>query len=90
MSRLLKQYQKWEDKGRIGTSGLCNALHGQNYKLLQLFEPSFEETALLKSKNLANVYWGSGLKQTDDNRFDKFTPLRKTIVLLIAAMKGEL
>lgn len=70
-------------------SGLC-ACAGMgdiDEETLFLFEPNFENQ--MEDENSAG-WWGAGLPSDDPDRHYKFTPLRQTIVLFMAAINGEL
>jgi hypothetical protein len=60
--------------------------------LLDMFKPTLEDLKVLNKQNLSRGYWASGLDQSDwiYNKSEKYTPLRQTIVLLMAAMNDEL
>lgn len=84
----------------IEGGGLCNCAY--NEKLiseedLNLFIPSNIDFKNLSDDNSSLIYWGYEFPYLEDdnpiedyNRQYKFTPLRQTIVLLIAAIKDEL
>jgi hypothetical protein len=74
--------------GLSGDYGLCGelsdrGLHEEKTHLRDLFHPPFEI-----DMNITHLYWGSG---DDQNRLTGvFTPMRQNILLLMAAMNGEL
>lgn len=81
--------------GSSNTNGLCNEDIDQ--RLLALFEPTEEDVREYKlgdrdSNTGINGWWGAGLSESADNYTleSVFSPLRQTIVLFIAAMKGQL
>ena len=69
--------------------GLCRTVRdlGLDMEMFNLFEPTKEDNDWLTWEEHSKTYWGSGTK---DPAFGKFTPLRQTIILFMAAMKGEL
>ena len=75
----------------IGGYGLCHeALCGRiDPKTLELFEPTDEDKKWLIWEGKSVGYWGID-GPYDYMTYDKFTPLRQTIVLFMAAMNGEL
>lgn len=85
---LLKVYQ---DKHVRGDTyyGLCMAATNGaiDRALLEMFTPSRRESWTLETEGTDSIYWGSG---KDDPEYGKFTPLRQTIVLFMAAWEGEL
>jgi hypothetical protein len=86
-SRYLPLYKEWMEKGSIPGIGLCGSLDKEGRELLKNFVP----TDLMEA-DYSSWYWGSGLKYSDDviEQMYSFTPLRQTIVLLMAAMNDEL
>jgi len=64
-------------------------------KLLEIFEPSHEEFKILFSQRLVpyiglDNFWAAGIDVDEIGRNIKFTHLRQTIVLLMAAINNEL
>ena len=89
--KLKKEYEKWVETGELPGDGLCNSLRRTEYQnTLELFKPSRKEKFELIASDFSFCYWGSGLNNNDLGIFNKFTPLRQTIVLLILAMHDEL
>jgi len=85
----LKYYREWMKAGRLPKKGLCNSTKYRDRVLLNLFAPYDN-----KWRNL--FYWGfnGNLKidhghDTQERRYS-FSPIRQTIVLLMAAMNNEL
>jgi hypothetical protein len=78
-------------------NGLCFSkwhmrLHSEQLQLFDLMIPSGGDSDDLDKEGLDSAYWGSGLPVTYRKweRMYSFTPLRQTIVLLLAAMNDEL
>ena len=70
--------------------GLCNAANWKkiNGKMLKrYFKPTYEESCQLSREGKSSVFWGSG---SGCEKIGIFTPLRQTIVLLMAAINEEL
>lgn len=70
--------------------GLCSASHWgkiDNNLLNKYFKPNECEKQKLRKEGKDYAYWGSDSK---NERRGVFTPLRQTIVLFMAAIKGEL
>jgi hypothetical protein len=90
--RYLPLYEEWMENGSIPGEGLCGSLDKEGQELLKNFVPTNEDENVLMEDDYSIEYWGSGLKYSDDviEKMYSFTPLRQTIVLLMAAMNGEL
>ncbi len=88
--KLIDLHKKWMRTGMMDDTGLCNSTPYKYRKTLDLFEPNTKEHSLLFHTYHSNLYWASGLKVDDDNKFYTYTPLRQAIVLLICAMHNEL
>jgi len=75
--------------GVIPSWGLCScSLYGYlDDRLLDLFTPSSDDLGQLIKEGSATCYWGSG---TNTDMLCKFTTLRQTIVLFMAAINNEL
>ncbi len=73
-------------------SGLCGLLDKTQYlKTLKKFTPTVDDAERLSWEGKCLSHWGSGLDRGDIGRARyEFTPLRQTILLLIAAMHDEL
>lgn len=87
----LDYYKKWMETGELPNNGLCNSL-SQPIDFGMYFMPTDEDLEELLSERCSCIYFTSGL-QWDCDEIDKkelFTPLRQTIVLLLAAMNDEL
>lgn len=90
--RYLDFYNEFIKTGKMSNDGLCNVF---GEKALNLFVPEYD-TYFNYAKygdTLATSYWGYGYdfyEVADDNVRYSFTPLRQTIVLLMAAMNDEL
>jgi hypothetical protein len=87
-------YEACMKTGKTPNSGLCNCTGpgwgGLNEELLKLFEPNKQEKRQLEYSGMSYVYWASGVKIDHPDAYWTFTSLRQTIVLLMAAMSGEL
>lgn len=79
--KYLPLYEKWIKTGRLPNNGLC-AIFPQD-ELFDLIDP--EEGA-------HETYWGyeGSMKVPDLTMWYEFTTLRQNVVLLMAAMAGEL
>jgi len=82
--KYLKYYKDWASKGRV-PDGLC--LIFEDDKRFKLIEPNFDELHTLRVSNSPAMYWG---RESFTQGIYDFTPLRQNIVLLMAAMAGEL
>lgn len=83
--KYLPLYEKWMESDHLpGLSGLCNAFRkiGMSYYELSENLLTHEEAVKLEG------YYASGDKNNDF--VGKFTPLRQTILLFLAAMNDEL
>ena len=83
------------DFGKL--TGLCGCADRKQIskKKLALFEPTIADDSELCRGNFSTGWWGYDVKYSDTrfnikDRESKFTPLRQTIILFIAAMNGEL
>lgn len=88
--KYLKLYEEFINNG-LPTFGLCTYLHGD--KRFKLFEPkSVEEYPYFDSNgNVSNwFYWGGDGYTDGYDSARKFTALRQTIILFLAAMNDEL
>jgi len=99
--KYLPLYYKWMEAGRMlaghnrETSGLCDYfkdLHNGNEcdELFELMKPTEEDFEELKREGKSCYTWASELPFGIKGEFYTFTPLRQNIVLLMAAMNGEL
>lgn len=66
-------------------SGLCDEFYHDD--LFKIIMPTLEDRIELDSNGLNTFCWGSNSK---DYKFRKFTTLRQTIVLFMAAMNDEI
>ncbi len=92
MGKYLKFYEDCMVTGFLPRkAGLCREF---THKELKLIKPTTKERNILRKENYFSGYWGSGFHFTDypDSSIlcGGFTPLRQTIVLLLAAMNNEL
>lgn len=86
--KYLDLYYEWMEKG-MSTSGLCGYFDqdpaGYEYKFPAEFRLIYDSVP----RHLVGGYWGAE-NPTDLFQCSVFTPLRQNIVLLMAAMNGEL
>lgn len=92
--KYLRFYKDCIKTGEMPCWGLCAALGVfSNLEFIPEFAlimPTDSDFMELIDGGLAHVYWGSGLSPGDAARKYTFTPLRQTLVLLMAAIAGEL
>lgn len=83
MGKYLKFHFECLKNGGMPKDGLCN----NNLDDIQIFKPTNSDLEELMNEGLPVIYWGAG-----ENPYSlfKYTPLRQNIVLLMAAMNGEL
>ena len=81
-------YYNHLESGEIPKPGLCDCR--LNKKILGRFIPTDEDEVKLILEDMSVGYWASGLLRCDWRKHTAFTPLRQTIVLFCAAIKGEL
>ena len=94
MKKHLNFYKKCMKTGYLPdtllSGGLCNyaKLGELNLEFLKLFKPTDDDEKVLKKNGLCTVYWASGISNLDTSheQSHKFTNLRQTIVLFLAAM----
>lgn len=85
--KYLPLYERWCKQNRLPMPGLCASL--QNDKLLDMFSPvKFNEADWYWGYSGNKKYWASEVDGIDVSL--GFTPLRKTILLFMAAMNDEL
>ena len=87
----LELYKKWMAAGKLPWQGLCNSLAKEHQKQFGVYE-SNNDLRFFKPEDHELVgnnktYWASG---SHSERLYQFTPLRQTILLLMAAEKGHL
>lgn len=92
--KYLTLYYRWMIVGEIPSDGLCFSLNDpfsdKQDQLLEFFVPTPEEYDT-NGYRLWQCFWAAdGVSQRDPLQLCKFTPLRQNIVLLMAAMNGEL
>lgn len=86
----LEFYEQCMESGFMEDIGLCNALpHALNNQVFDMVKPTLTDFCELDGKGLSSLFWASGLNSFDPNRYTLFTPLRQTLVLLMAAIAGE-
>ena len=92
--KYLPLYYKWMNTGLTPevdqqVSALCDLFdrHIKDYPEFELLKPTNEDFIQLESEKKNLFCWASGSVGCD---FFIFTPLRQNIVLLMAAMNGEL
>lgn len=88
MNNYLDSYYKWMETEEMPDDGLCNCFISN--ESLELFKPNQEQVNRLRDEELSELYWGSGLHYNHPDRYSRFTELRQTIVLFMAAMNNEL
>jgi hypothetical protein len=95
--KYLPLYYKWIKEGKLPGYGLCFSfgdLDGQyvrQHDPISIFEPlNDEEYSPLKEYKLWQCFWAADGETNGRHLMGKFTPLRQNIVLLMAAMNGEL
>jgi hypothetical protein len=91
----LQFYKDCMKRGLLPKSGLCINTEDSggplSEELLHLFIPTEDELIKLAEKGHSTSYWGSGVITNDyDILYDEFSPLRQTIVLLMACLNNEL
>lgn len=85
--KYLPLYEKWVKAGKIPENGLCDIF--ENDSLFSLIDPE---------RGVPETYWGYDDIQEEHHQLKipimelwyGFTPLRQNIVLLMAALNGEL
>ncbi len=91
--KYLPLYEKWMRAGKLteDRSALCDKFAYGGYPEFDLMTPTSEDFHQLKLEGFTCYTWGSGdIRKEDEYQFFTFTPLRQNIVLLMAAMAGEL
>ena len=92
--KLIDYHNRWSEQGQLNNCGLCNALQRIDNTLyrqfVELFYPEEEEMLQIKKERLSEIFWASGLSETDKDRAYGYTELRQNIVLLLCAINGEL
>lgn len=86
----LELYDRWMRAGTLPGNGLCFSVPTELVYILEIFNPTEIEKDELNRKDLSNAYWASGLKQDNPKKGQALTPLRQTIILLCAALNGEM
>jgi hypothetical protein len=77
--------------GEIPGEGLCSCF-SENTKI-ELFSPTNDDYATLMREGEATTFWGFGGSWRYSNSYDRrklYTPMRQTVVLLMAAINNEL
>jgi hypothetical protein len=94
--KLIDLHKEWMETGFIGTpmpwdGGLCNLLPPKYKSDLDLLKRTDEDRQQASKEGLDFVFWASGLpkKTVYEELAYSYTPLRQTIVLLIAIMHNE-
>lgn len=85
--QLIKLYEDSICVGVLSHNGLCHLFTDD--ELFTLFTPDAEDLLMLEKEELSTWYWGCGLPKDHWQRSNGFTPLRQTIVLLMAEMAGD-
>lgn len=87
--------------GQLPVGGLCHVAAQRTHIDYKLFydrmTPTYDNMRKLREENYSTVFWAYGKKKKEKltthelmQEAYSFTPLRQTIVLLMAAIKGEL
>lgn len=87
--KYLAFYMECSRRRKMKYTGLCHAFKDHmemDYPEFELIKPTDEERARLWPE-FNPTWWGSG---TEWQELHKFTPLRQTLVLLMAALNNEL
>lgn len=95
--KFLECYNKWMKTGRMPKDGLCNSLPDQ---LIESEAWKMCKRTKYDTIVECEVYWAYEFDTNDpqynydkynyDDRYYAFTPLRQTLILLAAAINGEL
>lgn len=87
----LELHKEWMEEGELPCGGLCNFFsYGPTVLTMpQELIPTKQERGLLKKEGFCSVYWASGLPDGHEDENTGYTPLRQTLVLLMAALNGE-
>lgn len=86
----LPKYEEWMKTGRMAEWGLCDSLTDKAHQpFLDIISPTRGELDELVKENCASIYWGAGIPR-EGSMLYQFTPLRQTLVLLMAALNNEL
>lgn len=88
----LEFYIKCLETGNLPSFGLCGSADQGliDATLLDQLSPTATDDVELYDSGLSTSYWGSGLAWLDEDKYQKFTTLRQTIVLFMAAINKEL
>jgi hypothetical protein len=78
---IMELYEEWMETGTLPDYGLCSSLPKKYLESLSKLSPFEGDISL---------FWAAGVPIGHWDRYDGFTPLRQTIMLLIAAMHDEL
>jgi len=94
--KYLPLYEKWMKTGQLPECGLCNCFGECITDDEYFLDPSHQLFKLMYPEDIEmpqSEYWGRGpIEELVDIEkiHNEFTPLRQNIVLLMAAMNGEL
>ncbi len=87
MGKYLTLYKKWATGGLPGESGLCLAFEKEGYRYTEVDDNFLSHTDIVS----VGCYWAADEDDYNNPHYwGKLTPLRQNIVLLMAAMNGEL
>jgi hypothetical protein len=92
-AKYLPLYYEWNKRGRMSVNGLCTKFMGLGnkampfYKEFDFVRPTDKDADRLYMGGYSSAYWAS---DSPDMKEYIFTPLRQTIVLLMAALNDEL
>lgn len=89
--KFLDCYNKWMKTGRMPKDGLCNSLPDQliESKAWKMCKRTKYDTTV-KEAYWAYEFDTNDPQYNDDDHHYAFTPLRQTLILLAAAINGEL
>lgn len=92
-STILTLYKQWSETGKLPSIGLCNSLPSDlSDEFWKLFKPNNKEMEELIISKQSLTFWGyeGSIYDPIRNIGFNFTPRRQTLMLLFAAIKGEL
>lgn len=97
MKKHLLFYETCMQTGYMHVDGLCRALYVDliDSGTFELFKPTESDIDELVRKNMLSRdtrdgFWAADMSMFESNRHNKFTTLRQTIVLFMAAINNEL
>lgn len=85
--KLLKLHKKWLELGEMPSIGLCCSLPKEYEKTFKFLHPTFNDSVLLSKEGMSYVYCGCEIKDAKCiTKWFSYTPLRQSLVLLLAEM----